>query len=299
MRFKGFLIVLIFLVSCAARVQTVDRVVEKTMEHTRFQCFDGRVVDALSDCPAIRSLAIAGVEENKTKVQSVPAIEDVREIPMRFWFTDEESEITVWGAGTLRRSGDIFWNVSSKQVFVKVGDVSRSWLQSQNKTVPGGSSRMLSAFYTFNLTGDPNFDRLTVNGVQNGVVIMQRLEPFYLKGPIEWQDEYALQSPGRVESSSQSLRILKKEMSSNESRYYDKIGDAKHTVVLKLDTHYHVPFVVEEYAGVKRIEHHAFLFGQYLTENGESKEITPELVGLPKNAVILSSSEWQAYREAN
>lgn len=285
---RWIILVAVLLVACSPQVQIVDRVVERTVEvpvtKILVQCVDGSIHDSASECPSI----ITGAAVQSQKRQSI-----LDGVIANYWFAEEDGfEVIV--AGDMRKSGDVVWDMKQKKAWVFLDSVDRKWYVQQIGPAPSMSDWVLPAYLELDITFDKTLDRARIPQFSMTNKVWQRLAPIYNDGPRDFLERFAESVPIRKETASQSLRVLKRDIASNESLHF---ADGNKTVVLKLDNHYRVPFVVEEFDGFTRLSHRAFLFSEYAKEGQKSIVISKDAVGLPSDAVILSAKEWELYRE--
>lgn len=278
----------VLLVACSPQVQIVDRVVERTIEvpvtHVLIQCFDGSIRESAGDCPSLISGAAVKAPVQRSILDGVL---------QNYWF-EEEDGFSVVVAGSLRKSGDVIWDTKQKKAWVFLDNVDRKWFVQQVGPAPKMSDWMLPAYLELNVTFDETLDRARLPTFSMSNKVWQRLQPIYTVSPRDFLERFEGAVPLRVETASQSLRVLKRDIASNQSLHF---ADGNKTVVLKLDNHYKVPFVVEEFDGFNRLTHRAFLFSEYAKSGQTSIIISKAAAGLPSDAVILSVKQWEAYRE--
>ncbi|RJQ19904.1 hypothetical protein C4580_04430 [Candidatus Woesearchaeota archaeon] len=283
--------VLFFLLFCACAPQVVERVVEVPVdrvvevERVLVQCFDGSVRAAVSECP----LPVVGAAVYEKEASAgAPNV-----IPDAYWFSEEDGvETAVFGS--VRRSGDVIWDTVAKKAWVFLGDVDRKWYVQFVGVAPPNSGWTLPAYLELSVSFDRVFDRQVIPVFSQTQLVWQRLQPVFVAGPVDVLRQYAGVGPSRIETGRQSLRVMKKDIDSNQSLHF---VSGNSTVVLRLDTHYGVPFVVEEFSGFHRVSRRAFLFSEYARDGQAVAKITKESVGLPYDAVIVSARQWEEYRE--
>ena len=283
-----FILFAVLLVACSPPVQIVDRVVERTVEvpvtQVLIQCFDGSIRGSASECPPLISGAAVQAPVSRSILDGVL---------QNYWF-EEEDGFSVRVAGSLRRSGDVVWDTKQKKAWVFLDNIDRKWYVREGGIAPKMSDWSLPAYLELDITFDEALDRARIPQFSMSNKVWQRLQPIYRSGPRDYLERFADATPIRVETASQSLRVMKRDIASNRSLHF---ADGNKTVVLKLDNHYAVPFVIEEFDGFTRLSHRAFLFSEYAKDGQNSIVLSKSTVGLPDDAVILSAKEWEAYRE--
>ncbi|MBW2973685.1 hypothetical protein KY346_04795 [Candidatus Woesearchaeota archaeon] len=201
-------------------------------------------------------------------------------LPEGYWYYDTGNKIGAKVFGDDRASTweevskkyDLaHWNPVTKEVYVLFGEISDYGLAKVREE-------------DFGKTYSDEYHMAYVN-------ITMETYPF---SPVDWMELFKDETPSTVETAEQVISIEDRYYTSNLALHYDK-GDE--SAILRFDSHYKVPVVVEwrEKGHPAQIFKYHFDTVVYDDLNRRTKPVTSELVKMPEEFVVFDMDEARAY----
>ena len=264
--------------------------------------------------------AIEKAELEKLKEQKKVINEFLANAPKKYWFYEEGShdyDGSVFVFLNKRSTGEydtdadnLFWDADSKIVHIFVSEIPEAWwfnYTGHREKIERslGASKYFPAFLEIQLTGDRKEDNeiLTLDFIKKIFYVedpndrTKLVKPIYVKGPVDWLEEYKNETPIKIDSSPFYVKIEDLQFVSNLSVYYKSKDNPKQTVIFRFDNKFKLPLVIDILEGSSIVKKHKFVFKTKKFDNKKMKSIniTEDFVSLPEDAKIISPEDAAAY----
>ncbi len=312
------LTVVVILISIIAAVHAQQMQSRNPAIGGRIQCLDGSLVESLAKCPLPKS-SVQKVKARKTTaapaaMAAKPLVQQLlARAPKRYWFKSDDfpPAITVIGAkrATAADKHKLIWDTNTKQAYFFAGNMLESWVNAKIRNVttphlPMGEQRYIPAFYQLTLTGDKQRDEPGLASYKRPPqeVLRKLSKAVSVKSPTDWLAAYQNAVPIKIDTSTRTLK-LKRPILSNLSIYFNHSDGSGKILVMRFDPYYKLPLVVEEYRSMERGEGKGMLsmrkyyIDTFMFRGGRRVPISPSVVLLPKNNVIITESLWRQYQD--
>lgn len=260
--------------------------------------------------------------------------------PQSYWFND--GQYTIYASNEMRSTGEwkehpftlpgiLYWNITSNQTFLYLGDIPDRWWQrhkynvdppTNSYEVESDPQNYLAGLFQLDLSRDKFYDFARMPprlhryflGLPDWAVPVLYL-PFYVESPIEWMHRYAKEQPLAIDVTERNLPIPGKTTKSSLSIHYaskenpkrlvyptkDSYLNIKHApeqVIFRFD-HKNIPVIIDEVGeDGNLIRRHTYQLEDTHTYNGQHNQpVSSHIAQLPPH-VIVTLNDYDIWLES-